>query len=155
MSRARTRLGWLLALMMSLAPVAAEAHGFGGWAVGTAGGSGGSVLIVPVASGPPLESEQAPFIDNNTVFLSCLFGAAIGFAMVNFNPVASWSYYEGFPMGPWALVSRGGLGCYFGLLFGVVASAIHSTGTALERTWDELFGTDPDGAPGGPAATTR
>lgn len=141
MTAARQRLSRWLVLAMICCQVCgtAQAAGFHNAPLPVAGASGAFALVPAAVGGAEETGNTDPFIDRNHVVLGCLFGTALGFVIVNFSPIADWSYYEGWSVGIWAMASRGALGCSFGLLAGVMFSAIRSTARSIGDAWDDAY----------------
>ncbi|MBI1207657.1 MAG: hypothetical protein GC191_10270 [Azospirillum sp.] len=94
-------------------------------------------------SAPPavqlFEREPAPFIDNNTAFYWCGFGASLGALLVGVPPLVAWSPYIGWPLGLAGTAMRTAFGCYFGILGGTVTSAAISSVRGVGHAVQSLF----------------
>ncbi|MEI7608029.1 MAG: hypothetical protein WCJ64_11670 [Rhodospirillaceae bacterium] len=91
---------------------------------------------------PPDSSKlpkKPPFIDQNVVFLTCASGASLGALVTGLPPVMGWIPYSGWPTQVTSLALRMGLGCYYGLMAGVVGSGTYSLTRMAGEAWDSLF----------------
>jgi hypothetical protein len=108
-----------------------------------------SVLaFAPSAPAAPAKAAASPpFIDQGTVFYSCFLGVAAGTITVALPPMQRWALYNGAIHGMASIGLRAGLGCWFGIMGGVVVSGTQSTLRMVRESWDKLFTSEPSAAP--------
>ncbi len=80
-----------------------------------------------VTSGVQQSADTAvPAIDTNIVYLSCMAGVSLAALYVAMPPIYDWTNYDGWIPGMWAIASRGLLGCYYGMVLGILYSGAES-----------------------------
>ncbi len=90
-------------------------------------GRGSSAYAQGPSDGFATPTAQDPFIDPGMVLAGCGIGIAAGSFTVATYPLWKWAKDAGALLSIGILVWRSLLGCYFGLIGGVVTSAADST----------------------------
>jgi hypothetical protein len=99
----------------------------------------GAVNEATIAAPPAKPAKEPPFIDQNIAFYGCFSGVSLGALLSALPPVAGWITYIGAAMGFPSMMLRMGMGCWFGLMGGVAASATASTVRKVGEAWNRWF----------------